>query len=49
MAEVTEQQIIEALKHIHDPDKKADIVSLGMISGIAVKNGRLAGYVKEAL
>ena len=42
MAEVTEQQIIEALKHIHDPDKKADIVSLGMVSGIAVKNGHVA-------
>ncbi|TAN64087.1 MAG: iron-sulfur cluster carrier protein ApbC [Magnetospirillum sp.] len=42
MAEVTEQQIIEALKAIHDPDKKADIVSLGMVSGIAVKNGHVA-------
>ena len=42
MAEVTEQQIIAALKHILDPDKKADIVSLGMVSGIAVKNGHVA-------
>ena len=42
MAEVTEQQIIEALKQITDPDKKADIVSLGMVSGIAVKNGHVA-------
>jgi ATP-binding protein involved in chromosome partitioning len=42
MAEVTEQQIIEALKRITDPDRKADIVSLGMVSGIAVKNGHVA-------
>ncbi|RAU21354.1 hypothetical protein CU669_14225 [Paramagnetospirillum kuznetsovii] len=42
MAEVTEQQIVEALSRIHDPDKKADIVSLGMVSGIAVKNGHVA-------
>ena len=42
MAEVTEQQIIEALTQIIDPDKKADIVSLGMVSGIAVKNGHVA-------
>ncbi len=42
MAEVTEQQIVEALSRIQDPDKKADIVSLGMVSGIAVKNGHVA-------
>ncbi|CAA7619474.1 Protein mrp homolog [Candidatus Terasakiella magnetica] len=42
MAEVTEQQIIEALSRVHDPDKKADIVSLGMISGLVVKNGHVA-------
>ncbi|MBI5165242.1 MAG: iron-sulfur cluster carrier protein ApbC [Magnetospirillum sp.] len=42
MAAVTEQQIVDALKHIVDPDKKADIVSLGMVSGIAVKDGHVA-------
>jgi len=42
MAEVTEQQIVEALRQVFDPDKKADIVTLGMVSGIAVKNGHVA-------
>ncbi|MBI3446954.1 MAG: P-loop NTPase, partial [Magnetospirillum sp.] len=42
MAELTEQQIIEALKRINDPDRKADIVSLGMVSGLVVKNGHVA-------
>jgi ATP-binding protein involved in chromosome partitioning len=42
MAEVTEQHILDALRGIADPDKKVDIVSLGMVSGIAVKNGHVA-------
>jgi ATP-binding protein involved in chromosome partitioning len=42
MAEVTEQQIIQALSRVMDPDRKADIVSLGMVSGLAVKNGHVA-------
>ncbi|MDA8229790.1 MAG: iron-sulfur cluster carrier protein ApbC [Magnetospirillum sp.] len=42
MAELTEQQILEALKSVIDPDKKTDIVSLGMVSGVAVKNGHVA-------
>ncbi len=42
MAELTEQQILDALKGVVDPDKKADIVSLGMVSGLAVKDGHVA-------
>jgi ATP-binding protein involved in chromosome partitioning len=42
MAQITEQQVIEALKTIVDPDKKADIVSLGMVSGVTVKDGHVA-------
>lgn len=42
MADLTEQQILDVLKHIVDPDKKADIVSLGMVSGVVVKNGHVA-------
>ncbi len=42
MAEVTEQQIVEALARVQDPDRKADIVSLGMVSGLVVKNGHVA-------
>ncbi|MGE5546001.1 MAG: iron-sulfur cluster carrier protein ApbC [Solirubrobacterales bacterium] len=42
MADVTEQKIIDVLKTIVDPDKKADIVSLGMVSNVAVKDGHVA-------
>ena len=31
-----DQQILDALKAVHDPDQDADIVSLGMISGVQV-------------
>lgn len=42
MAVVTEQQIIDVLKQVVDPDKKADIVSLGMVSDVVVKDGHVA-------
>jgi ATP-binding protein involved in chromosome partitioning len=42
MADVTEQQIVDALKGVLDPDKGADIVSLGMVSGVTVRNGHVA-------
>jgi ATP-binding protein involved in chromosome partitioning len=42
MAVVSENQVIEALKGIVDPDKGADIVALGMVSGVAVKDGHVA-------
>ncbi|MBC7906197.1 MAG: iron-sulfur cluster carrier protein ApbC [Rhodospirillaceae bacterium] len=42
MAEVSEAQILDVLKTIVDPQKKADIVTLGMVSGVAVKTGHVA-------
>ncbi|MGE5506126.1 MAG: iron-sulfur cluster carrier protein ApbC [Actinomycetota bacterium] len=42
MAEVTEQLVVDALRKIADPDKNSDIVSLGMVSGVVVKNGHVA-------
>ncbi|MBY0430516.1 MAG: iron-sulfur cluster assembly protein, partial [Rhodospirillales bacterium] len=42
MAQVNEQQVLEALKGVVDPDRKSDIVSLGMVSGLAVKNGHVS-------
>ena len=42
MAEVTERDILEALKRIVDPDRRADIVSLGMISAIIARNGHVS-------
>ena len=42
MAAVTEQQILGALGCIVDPDRKRDIVSLGMVKGLQVKDGHVA-------
>jgi ATP-binding protein involved in chromosome partitioning len=42
MAAVTERQILDALAGVADPDKGADIVSLGMVSGIAIRDGNVA-------
>ncbi len=42
MAAVTEQQILDALTSVADPDKGADIVSLGMVSGIVIRDGNVA-------
>jgi ATP-binding protein involved in chromosome partitioning len=42
MSAVTERQILDALGRIADPDKDADIVSLGMVSGLAIRDGNVA-------
>ncbi|MEI9984657.1 MAG: iron-sulfur cluster assembly protein [Aliidongia sp.] len=41
MARISEQQILEALKRIPDPDKGENIVDLGMISGLVVRDGHV--------
>jgi ATP-binding protein involved in chromosome partitioning len=41
MAQITEQQVLDALKGVLDPDRGTDIVSLDMISGIIVKEGNV--------
>lgn len=41
MAEVTEAQVLAALGTVKDPDRGTDIVSLGMISGLAIKDGNV--------
>ena len=46
MAQVTEQQILDALKGVLDPDRGTDIVSLGMVTGIIVKDGNI-GFAIE--
>ena len=43
---VTEQQILEALRAVRDPDRGGDIVSLGMVSGLIVKDGNV-GFTLE--
>jgi ATP-binding protein involved in chromosome partitioning len=42
MTTLTERQILDALGRIADPDKGADIVSLGMVSGLVIRDGNVA-------
>ncbi|MBP7337874.1 iron-sulfur cluster carrier protein ApbC [Niveispirillum sp.] len=42
MAVVSEEQVLKALSSVKDPDRGADIVALGMISGLTVKGGNVA-------
>ncbi len=42
MAQATEHQIIEALRCVRDPDRNADIVSLGMVQGLRVADGHVS-------
>ncbi len=46
MATVNEEQVLNALRAVKDPDRGADIVSLGMISGLVVKEGNVAFAVE---
>jgi ATP-binding protein involved in chromosome partitioning len=41
MTQLTEAAILEALKRVKDPDRGQDVVSLGMIQGVAVKGGNV--------
>jgi ATP-binding protein involved in chromosome partitioning len=42
MAQITEDRVREALGRVMDPDKGRDIVSLGMVSGVAIRDGHVA-------
>ena len=46
MSAPTEAQILAALKHVPDPDRRQDIVSLGMVSGLVVRDGHV-GFAIE--
>jgi ATP-binding protein involved in chromosome partitioning len=39
---VNEGEVLAALRQVADPDRRTDIVSLGMISGMTVKEGHVA-------
>src|SRR3546814_15413318 len=43
---VGERQVLEALKGVVDPDRRQDIVALGMVSGFLVKDGNV-GFAIE--
>src|SRR5882724_12642925 len=38
---VTEKEVLDALAAVRDPDRSADVVSLGMISGVVVRDGNV--------
>ena len=42
MAQVSEAQVIDALRTVIDPDGGKDIVSLGMLSGLVLRDGHVA-------
>jgi ATP-binding protein involved in chromosome partitioning len=42
MAEVTEQQVLEALTRVVDVERDEDIVALGMVRGLQIKGGHVA-------
>jgi len=42
MSGVSEQQVLDALKTVRDTERGGDIVSLGMVTGLAVRDGHVA-------
>ncbi len=46
MAQTTEGQILDALRGVRDPDRDGDIVTLGMVSGVVVRD-RNVGFTIE--
>ena len=40
-AAVTENQVLDALKGVTDPESGEDVVSLNMVSGIIIKDGNV--------
>ena len=42
MADLTEDTVLAALRQVTEPDRGGDVISLGMISGLAVRGGHVA-------
>ena len=42
MAQVSEAQVLDTLRTVNDPERGKDIVSLGMLSGLVVRDGNVA-------
>jgi ATP-binding protein involved in chromosome partitioning len=41
MPQVTDQQVLDALARVRDPDRGTDVVSLGMVSGLRIQDGHV--------
>ncbi len=48
MAQFSESDVLEALKQIPDPDRGSDVVSLGMISGLSIREGNVGFAIEVA-
>ncbi len=48
MATITEERILEALRRVRDPEKGRDLVSLGMIGGLTIKDGNVGFSIEVA-
>ena len=48
MAKITEETVLEALRRVRDPEQGKDLVSLGMIGGLAIKDGNVGFSVEVA-
>src|SRR5437870_12056436 len=46
---LTEKDIRDALTAVHDPEKGGDIVSLGMVSGMVVRDGNVGFAIEVEL
>ena len=48
MAKITEEKILAALRRVRDPEQGKDLVSLGMIGGLVVKDGNVGFSIEVA-
>ena len=48
MSKITEERVLEALRRVRDPAQGKDLVSLGLIGGLAIKDGNVGFSVEVA-
>jgi ATP-binding protein involved in chromosome partitioning len=48
MAELSEREVLQALSRVNDPGRGADVVGLGMISGLAIRDGHVSFAIEVA-
>lgn len=48
MSQITEQQILDALKSVRDPENDNDIISLNMVTGLVIKDGNVGFAIEVA-
>ena len=48
MAKITEERVLEALRRVRDPERGKDLVSLGMIGGLTLKDGNVGFAIEVA-